>query len=142
MTSPNNAWTRPAKWVCVVSSVLLAANLIATVVLANPPPSAAITSYGAAALFIICAFGYIAEKKWVLAYTLWLVLLVYVGAALSWVQTRQWIGFLPSLLLLALLIWRGKLESSLKAQPSAAPNGGPAAPSENVNASSGPPSVS
>jgi hypothetical protein len=142
MKSSTGGWISSAKWVCIISSFLLAANLIATLVLANLPLSAAVTTCTAAALFVVCAAGYIAEKRWVLAYTLWLVLLVYAGAGLYWLQTRQWIGLLPSLLLLALLIWRGKLESHLKAQPSAAPNGGPAASVENANAPGGPPSVS
>jgi len=36
---------------------------------------------------------------------------------LYWLQTKQWIGLLSALLLLVLLFGRGKLESSLKAQP-------------------------
>jgi hypothetical protein len=142
MASSSSCWIRLPKWVCVVSSFLLAANLISTVVLADLPVGAAVATCTAAVLFIICAIGYIAEKRWVLGYTLWLVLLVYAGAGLYWLQTRQWIGLLPSLLLLVLLIWRGKLESHLKAQPGSAPNDGPTAPVDNTNAPGGPPSVS
>jgi hypothetical protein len=71
-------------------------------------------------LFVVCFVGYLTERKWVQTYSLILVLLTYVGAGLYWLQTKQWIGVLPSLLLLVLLFGRGKLELFLKAQQAAA----------------------
>ena len=122
MPNRQGSWIRSAKWTCAVSSLLLAMNLLATILLAELPGSAVATSSVAALLFAVCFVGYLTERKWVLTYTLFLVLLTYVGAGLYWLQTKQWIGVLPSLLLLVLLFGRGKLESLLKAQHVAAPN--------------------
>ena len=117
-STPNrqDRWPRSAKWTCAVSSLLLAMNLLATILLAELPGPAMATSGVAALLFVVSFLGYLTERKWVLTYSLILVLLTYVGAGLYWLQTKQWIGVLPSLLLLVLLIGRGKLESLLKAQ--------------------------
>jgi uncharacterized membrane protein len=120
MPNSQGSWLRSAKWTGAVSSLLLAMNLLATVLLADLPGSAVATSSVAALLFVVCFVGYLTERKWVLTYSLILVLLTYIGAGLYWLQTKQWIGVLPSLLLLVLLFGRGKLESFLKAQQAAA----------------------
>jgi len=52
MTSPTSGWLGPAKWICAVSSFLLAANTVATVLLSDLRLSAAMTTCTAAVLFI------------------------------------------------------------------------------------------
>jgi hypothetical protein len=102
-------WEGSARWICAVSSLMLAANILATILLADLARSAVVTSGVVAVLYLVCGVGYLAGKRWVLTFTLVLVLLTYAGAGLQWLQTRQWIGLLPSLLLAALLWGRHKI---------------------------------
>ena len=125
MPNRQGRWIGSAKWTCAVASLLLAMNLLATILLVQLSGAAVATTGFAALLFVVCFVGYLTEKKWVLTYSLILVLLTYVGAGLYWLQTRQWIGVVPSLLLLVLLIGRGKVETFLKAQQDAAPSSRP-----------------
>jgi len=114
-----NLWISWAKWTCAVSSVLLVMNLLGMILFAKLPASAVATTSVAALLFTVCAVGYITEAKWVLTYSLILVAATYLLAGAYWLATRVWMGFLPSLFLVVLLLGRRKLETSLKAQKEA-----------------------
>ena len=103
-----------ARWTSAVSSFLLAANLIVVSLLAELELRVILQNVVAAILFIVGGVAFITHRRWAVTYTRIVVLLLFIGAAMYWYQTRQWIGLLPSMLLV-LLIWQSnRLESSLK----------------------------
>jgi hypothetical protein len=137
-----SGWIASAKWICAISSFLLAVNLVVVSLLVDLGAIVVVQNVAAAMLFLICGVGYLMKRKWVILYTRIIVLLLFIGAGVYWLRTKQWIGLLPSALLLLLIFQSNKLESSLKAQPGAAPNGGPATPVDDSRVPKGPSSVS
>ena len=91
--------------VCAILCLLIAANCVLSAVFFGFNALLAIQTLLMGIAFVACAVGFFLEKLWIPKITNGLILLVFIGAGSVWYKTGQWMGLLPSTLLL-LLIWQ------------------------------------